>query len=202
MLQRKPSTAFLVLLNALVFLALLLPGLNPLGWLLAVPVTFVFVAASGVWHVIWLALDRRFQFHNVVRCVGFVLPVITLVLFPYLGLVPPEPINQQYPAISETESHQAFVLAKSNGWNVEIKDQGGRTLVDEQTDLVPYLNVYWIWGPNEIFWIYNSDDGRVHCWYADDRGRWQHELWGSGHTQETAADVGNPPQNLYPGYAR
>jgi hypothetical protein len=45
--RRKPSTAFLILLNALVFLALLLPGLNPIGWIKA--------PAAGCSETIWNA---------------------------------------------------------------------------------------------------------------------------------------------------
>lgn len=205
--QRKPSAAFLILLNALVFLTLLLPSLNPIGWILAIPATILFIALSGFWHTIWLYLDRRFQFYNVVRCVGFVLPVLALVLLPYLGVEPTRPINKQKPASSETGAYRSYVLAKTAGWTVEIQDQGGKTLHDEQTEFVPNLNVYWIWGPNDVFWLYNSDDGRVHCWYADSEeaeleDEWKHVVWGYGHDQETDADVGRPPEALYPDYAR
>lgn len=199
--RRKPSTGFLILLNALVFLALLLPGLNPIGWILAIPATIVFVAVSGVWQAIWVYLDRRFRFYNVLRCGGFVLPAMAHVVLPYLGVGPTRPINKQKPASSETGEYRAYVLAKSGGWTVEIQDQSGKTLHDEQTDFVPHLNVYWIWGPNDRFWIYNSDDGRVHCWYSKPDGAWQHVLWGYGHTQETDVDLGNPPKDLYPDYA-
>ncbi|MCO6046411.1 hypothetical protein NG895_21140 [Aeoliella sp. ICT_H6.2] len=200
--RRKPSTAYLIVLNALVFLALLLPGLNPIGWILAIPATIIFVALSGVWQGIWLHLDRRFRFYNVVRCVGFVLPATALVAFPYLGFEPTRPINKQKPASSETGEYLAYVLAKPGGWTVKIRDQAGKTLHDEKTEFVPHLTVYWIWGPNDILWLYNSDDGRVHCWYAKLDGTWQHVPWGYGHTQETDVEVGGPPENLYPDYAR
>lgn len=166
------------------------------------PATIIFVAVSGVWQTLWIYLDRRVRFHSIIRCVGFVLPVTTLVLLPYLGFEPSRPINKQKPAISENESYHAYVVAESSGWNVQICDQSGSTLHDEQTDFVSHFNVYWIWGPNEVFWLYNSDDGRIHCWYADGDDTWQHILWGYGHTQETDVDVGSPPESLYPDYAR
>lgn len=199
---RKPSTLFLIVLNALVFLVLLLPGLNPIGWILAIPATAIFVAASGVWQAIWAYLDRRFRFHNIVRCIGFVLPVISLAVLPYLGVEPSRPINKQKPALSTTGKHQAYVLARSGGWTVEIQDQSGKTLHEEQTDFVPHLSVYWIWGPNEQLWLYNSDDGRVHCWYPKSDGIWDHILWGCGHTKQTDVELGTPPPELYPDYAR
>ncbi len=199
---RKPSTAFLVALNILVFLVLLLPGLNPIGWILAVPVTAIFAAVSGVWQAIWVSLDRKFRFRNVVRCVGFVLPVTALVVLPYLGIEPSRSINKQKPAISPSGKHLAYVLAKSGGWTVEIQDQNGKSLHDEQTGFYPQFNVYWIWGTKEQFWLYNSDDGRVHCWYPGADGAWIHVLWGHGHTQETTEELGTPPPDLYPDYAR
>ena len=199
---RKPSVAFLILLNALMFLALHLPGLNPIGWALAIPATVNFVALSALWQALWGYFDSQFRFYNVVRCAGFVLPVIMLVVWPYLGVEPIRPINKLRPAPSENGAYRAFVLAKSNGWTVEIQDQSGKTLHKEQTEFVPYLNVYWIWGPNDRLWLYNSDDGNVHCWHRKPDGEWHHVRRGYGHRQETDVDLGNPPEGLYPDYAR
>ena len=199
---RKPSTAFLVVLNALAFLVLLLPGSNLFGLIIAVPMTAIFLAVSGVWQTIWAFLDRRFHFHNIVRCVGFVLPVTALVVLPYLGVRPTRPINKQRPAVSLSGKHKAFVLADSAVWHVQIQDQAGRTLRYDETDFISNFEVYWIWGPDERLWVYNSDDGCVHCWYAKLDGRWHRVRWGRGHSRETDVELGRPPDDLYPAYAR
>jgi hypothetical protein len=200
-LSRKPSTWFLVILNALIFLCLLLPGLNPIGWILAIPVTLVFVALSGVWHGAWIFLNRKFHLHSIIRCVGFVLPVLGLLALPYFGIEPDRPINKQKPAISDAGQFSAYVTAESGGWNVEILDSDGLSLLNEETEFVPHLNVYWIWGPENRLWLYNSDDGRVHCWH-DTGDDWIRTEWGYGKTRETKKDLGMPPPELYPDYAR
>jgi ribose/xylose/arabinose/galactoside ABC-type transport system permease subunit len=143
-ISRKPSAPFLVILNALIFLCLLLPGLNPVGWILAIPITLVFVAISGVWHGIWVFLTRKLRLHNIIRCVGFVLPVLCLAALPYLGIEPDRPINKQIPAPSESGRFSALVTAESDGWNVEIHGGDGLIVHDEKTEFVPHLNVYWI----------------------------------------------------------
>jgi hypothetical protein len=199
---RKPSTAFLVVLNALLFLALLLPPLNPMGLVLAIPVTALFLVVSGVWQAIWVFLDHKFGFHNIVRCFGLVFPATVFLVLPYLGVLPEQPINKQEPATSKTGKYKAYVHAKPGGWTVEIQDRTGKTLHVEQTDFVPHLNVYWIWGADERFWLYNSDDGSIHCWYARFDGAWQHVIWDHGHTRETDLNLGDPPTDLYPDYAR
>ncbi len=197
----KPSTLFLIILNALIFLCLLLPGLNPVGWILAVPMTLVFMAISGIWHGIWIFFNQKFHPHNIIRCLGFVLPVAGLVVLPYLGFEPSRPINKQKPAISESGQFSAFVIAEPSGWNVEIRNMDGLSLLDYKTEMIPHLNVFWIWGPADTFWLYNSDDGQVHCWHqiASD---WKHTVWGHGHKKKTKEDLGMPPFNLYPDYAR
>ena len=86
--SRRPSTAFLVALNALIFLALLLCGLMnacAMGRALAIPVTAIFLGVSGLWQALWADFNRRFRIHTVLRCVGFVLPVTLLVLWLLLG---------------------------------------------------------------------------------------------------------------------
>ena len=198
---RKPSTLFLVILNALIFLCLLLPSLNPVGWILAIPVSLIFVAISGIWHGIWVLLNRKFHLHNLLRSLGFVLPVLCLVVFPYLGIAPERPINKQNPAASESGRFLSRVTAGSGGWNVEILDGDGLVLLDEETEFVPHLNVYWIWGPADQFWLYNSDDGRVYCWHQTG-GNWKRTEWGHGQTKQTEQELGIPPKNLYPDYAR
>lgn len=201
--KRNPSTGFLVALNALLFLALLLPGANLFGLILAIPAFLVFVAFSGVWQTFWALLDRRFRFHNLVRCLGFVIPVIALIVLPLLGVEPPRQINKQRPAISQSAAHRAFVQAESKGWKIIIQDDHRETVHEELTEFVPHLNVYWIWGPGEILWLYNSDDGRVHCWRKSPTGmNWQHIEWGYGHTIETKKISESPPEDLYPDYAR
>ncbi len=200
---RKPSTAFLVTLNALVFLALLFPSfMNPFNWFIAIPGAAIFLTISGIWQAIWVYLDRRFHFHNFFRCSGFVLPVTVLFALSYLGVEPALPINKQRPAVSETGQYKAYVHANFSGWTVDIQDQNGIVLRNEQTDLLPHLNVYWIWGPNEQLWLYNSDDSEIHCRYAKSNGIWKHVLWGYGDTQKTNMKLGSPPENLYPDYVR
>lgn len=201
--KRHPSTGFLVALNALLFLALLLPGANLFGLILAIPVFLVFVVFSGVWQTFWVFLDRRFRFHNLVRCFGFIIPVVALVVLPLLGIEPPRQINKQRPAISQSALHRAFVQAESKGWKIIIQDHDRDTVHEEFTEFVPHLNVYWIWGAGEILWLYNSDDGRVHCWRESPTGgNWQHIEWGYGHTIETKQISESPPEDLYPDYAR
>ena len=93
------------------------------------------------------------------------------------------------------------MTAKSGGWNVEIQDSDGQTVHKEITEFVPHLNVYWIWGPSDRLWLYNSDDGRVYCWHQTG-GDWKRTEWGYGQTKETKLDFGETPLTLYPDYAR
>ena len=200
---RKPSTAFLVSLNALVFLVLVLQNLSPLLFFFILPVSAIFLGLSGFWQKIWLALDRRFRFHNIVRCAGFVLPVSALVILPHLGLnKAPRPLNQKCPATSRTGEHLAYVVAKPDGWTVEIQGENGDTLHREQTNFARQSDLYWIWGGNERLWIYNNDDDRVHCWYHEDGNGWRRVLWGHGFTKEADVEFGPPRKELFPRYAR
>jgi hypothetical protein len=121
-------------------------------------------------------------------------------VLPLLGLEPERPINKQRPAVSDSGLYYAYVRAGSGGWRIKIEDQDGATLYEEQTEFVPHLNVYWIWGPQDQLWLYNSDDGRVHCWTRQEDATWRHVQWGYGRVCETEEDVGVPPESLYPDY--
>lgn len=199
---RKPSTTFLVLLNGFAFFALLIPGLTPMMLALAPILLAIFLGLSGLWQLIWFYLDRRFRFHNAIRCIGFMLPVCALLAHAYLVEPGPNPINRQYPAISQSGKYSAYFKATYNGWVVEIQDPEGGTLHQELTEMIPDLAVYWLWDAKDHLWLYNSDDAGVHCWQEQSDKTWLHILWGYGSRQETRMDIGNPPDELHPDYAR
>jgi hypothetical protein len=202
--KRKPLTAFLIILNALVLPAFMLwtvlGVVSPFS-IIAIPGILIFGAISGIWEWIWVILNRRFRLNKIIWFIGFFLPVICVFLSSYLSVSHTPAVNQQQPAVSRTGTYKAYVHSNLiGGRTIEIKNRNGSTLYNEETDFAPNLSMYWIWGPNERLWLYNSDDDSVYVWKEQTDGKWHHVFWGYGHNKETQLELGSPPTELYPDY--
>jgi hypothetical protein len=180
-----------------------MPAMKSPFVILAIAGTIMFGFISGIWQGIWVILNRRLRFNKVVWFIGFFLPAICLLVLPYLTTSHTLAVNQQQPAVSRTGTYKAYVRSNLiSGWTIEIKNRNGSTLYNEETDFATNLSLYWIWGPNERLWLYNSDDGSVYVWQAKPDGKWQHIFWGHGPYKETQLELGSPPEELYPNFER
>jgi hypothetical protein len=84
-------------------------------------------------------------------------------------------------------------------WKVTISDQDGKLLYkDENSELVGYLNAYWLWDGQDRVWLYNSDTGQVFFWELSD-GEWPKTEWGHGRVGDIDRGL-TPPPELYPSY--
>lgn len=199
---KKPSTSFLILLNGLIFYGVLALNSNIFGLILGVFTTAVFMVFSGIWHGIVVFIEGKLHMNPALRTVAFLLPVITVLVLPTVGISPPQKINKQRPAVSPSGEFSARVGTRNGYWLIQISDRGGNEFHTEHTDFVSHLNVYWIWDQEDRFWVFNSDDQSVHCWHRDDEGDWHWLKCGSIYGKRTREDDLRPPEDLYPDYAK
>ncbi len=139
--RQRPSTAFLILLNALILLA---PSAIQ-GNLLS----FFFFPCSFIPLVVLLVIIhlivRKKQLHPMVRTFIFLLPVLFDVGLPALGLLP-QRINQQSPLTSPSGRYIATVPIRGGVWKVTLSDIHRNVLYrDDDSSFLGNFNVYWYW---------------------------------------------------------
>lgn len=84
-------------------------------------------------------------------------------------------------------------------WHVTIADPNGSVVYHDAEDKFAGIrNIYWMWGDDDVVWLYDSDDGSVYFYRSVD-GRWTRDRWGSGKTGHAELDIA-PPASLYPSY--
>ncbi len=201
----KPSTAFLVVLNGLLCFGTLAIGSNMLGVIFAIPATLLFMAISGILQLLFRrSIERKRILKPFPRILIYTSPWWILALLPFLGIHPPQSPNKKNPATSPSGNYIARIKAPPEGWTIRIKNVNSGKPWTETTDFVPHLNIYWHWDAEDRFWIYNSDDGVVHCMRIQpNTNNWIMEEWGSGRTKrEGISELMEPPEDLYPPYAR
>lgn len=197
---KKPSTWLLIFLNTFGFFALAVLSFRwPFGLLFAAVPTVIFTAVSGIWHGIVVLLERRWRLIPVVRTIAFLLPLMLVVGLPYVGVRPPQKINQQRPSVSPSGDYSAFVSAPGDNWKIRIKGKDGSDF-EETTDFIGHFNVYWHWDDQGRLWIYNSDDSALHFWHRDG-DTWKHVEWGWGREKKTSIEA-QPPEAVFPDYAK
>jgi len=195
----KPSTAFLIILNALIILGLCTIGGNIVGLFVGVA-TFIFLMIpSSIIHGLIYAVIRKKKLNTFLRSLLYLSPAILLIGFSVFAPKLPQKPNQKTPLMSPSESYILTVPIKAGVWNVTISDTDGNVLYEDNSDFLGHFNVYWYWDAEDRVWLYNSDDGRVYFW-ENVKGKWLKEKWGYGHTKEIERNI-YPPEQMYPHYA-
>lgn len=199
----RPSVAFLVIVNALLFFAMGAIGNHVLGILFLVPATLFFMAFSAVPQLLVRRfLEKRAYLKPVPRTLAYLSPLWLLFLLGALLPALPQAPNKQNPARSPDGQFEARFTSPAPGWDVVIRERRSGKKWKEETPFLPHLQIYWRWDAENRLWIYNSDDGRVHYLQAAE-GAWSmHEWgWGGAPSSESASEL-RPPNELYPSYAR
>ncbi len=84
-------------------------------------------------------------------------------------------------------------------WHVTIADPNGSIVYrDVEEKFAGIRNVYWMWGDEDIVWLFDSDDGTVY-YYQSTAGQWARHRWGHNRTGYAEGGVA-PPASLYLGY--
>lgn len=198
----RPSIAFLVLLNGLIFFALGAIGTHRFGILFHIPITLFFMILSLIPQgIVRLAVERRFYLKPGPRFVAYLSPLWLLVL---AGLVLPaaaRPPNKQNPTRSPDGHYEARFSSPDGGWKIVITDRQSKAKWKEETPFLSHLQIYWHWDANNRLWIYNSDDGRVHYLETANEGWRLHEWNGNLGRKNNTEVIPPPPYDLYPPYA-
>lgn len=192
----RPSTAFLIVLNGLIFMGLAVEGASPMGVLLAIPMTGLFMAFSLLPQliVLYIAEDKR-SLRPLPRTVAFLSPALLLAL---AAALIPQQDNKQNPAASPDSAYIAHVSLSPEWWLVRITDGKGVQEWIEMTPFVSHFSIYWKWDAQGRFWLYNSDDGRIYYVERLEDG-WTRRSWGSLYGVDEGVPPGvKPPEGLWP----
>lgn len=196
----KPTAALLIGLNAIILVAYVLHGVqNALQMYFTLPMLYVLLAISSLYHaILWLS-TRKKELRAVVRIPLYLLPVMLLV-FPNI-IIPAgtfDPPNQQPKLVSYDRKYTMKMDMKHNRWIVSIYDERGNKLYcDDNSSLRGQLNVYWTWDHDDRLWLYNSDDSFVYYWAKSPMG-WKKVCWSSESDKNIRRFY--PPKALYPKY--
>lgn len=198
----RPSIAFLVLINGLIFFAFGAVGNHTLGILFHVPTTAIFMLFSALPQT----LVHRFAERNrclkpVPRAFAYLSPILLLLLAGTLLPKGPQKPNHLNPAPSPDGRYEARFSSPSPGWDIVVVDTATGNKWKEETSFMPHLQIYWRWDVNNRLWIYNSDNAGVHFLEPDVEG-WTLKDWGWSHTAASGMGHLTPPAELYPEYAR
>jgi hypothetical protein len=198
-----PSTAFLVILNSVLFFALNAIGANVLGIILAVMTTLMFAVVSGLIHLmIRLGVEKGRFLAPIPRTLVYLGPLWGLLLLSLVLPKSPDLPNQVTPSTSPSGNYRVSVRAPIGGWEFAVQSLKDQQKWTVETPIMSHFNVYWMWDAEDRLWIYNSDDGGISFLErtADD---WVESKWGYSRTKDPdfPRDI-RPPESLYPEYAR
>ncbi len=139
-----------------------------------------------------------------------VLALLLVFIFGCSQRQPPFP-NQQQPLISPSGRYVLTVPIEENRvtpeyyntsvWKVTISDRDGNLLyMENDSEFVGILNIYWIWDDEDRVWLFNSDTSCIFFWEFVN-GEWVKTKWGYGQVQEINRNL-SPPLELYPTYVQ
>ena len=128
-------------------------------------ISFFFFIAGIIY---WIACLRSIflgdlNWKNRQFLVGTILILIILSLnFGKIIISGHEKNNQQTQCPSLDSQYSANIQVESGWWRPVINDRHGKTLYKEERDIFRgNLKIYWGWDAKNVFWIYNSDNGKI-----------------------------------------
>lgn len=198
--RQKPSTCFLIILNALIILGLCTVGGTLVGIFVGVIIFAFLMIPSSIIQGITYAIIRKKKLNPFLRSFLYLIPCILLLILAVFGPKPPQKPNQKTPSTSPSGAYVLTVPIKHGCWTVTISDPQGNVLYKDESDFMGHFNVYWCWDAEDKVWLYNSDDGRVYFW-ENINGKWRKDKWGHSHTKESDRDI-HPPEQVYPHYEK
>lgn len=194
-----PSTAFLVVLNGVLFFAMLSIGASfPFGVLFAAFTMLPFMLGSGLVQIlVWLVFEWHRVLAPVPRTVLYLSPLwVVIILGMALPKPPPLP-NQVSPSTSPSGLYEVSVRAQG-GWEFHIRSTNDQKKWTVETAIMSHFSVYWVWDAQDRLWIYNSDSARVSFLRRTVDG-WQTVTWGYSRTRDAEFTENlQPPEALYP----
>lgn len=188
--KKRPTTPFLISLNALLFLGMMAFGANIFGQVIAVIFTLVYVGVCGLWHGTIVLIEKRFVFHPTLRAFLFLSPLFLLLFLPVApGAVP----NQITPLQSPSGEYELRVRSHRY-WDLEIRDL--RTFERQlfETEFPGHYPIYWQWDDEDRLWVFAGETWRVYFWELTD-GEWQRNEYTPAEHPEL-----EPPDAIFPDY--
>ena len=199
----KPSTAFLITLNGLIFFGLLVIDATIFGLILAIPSTMIFMLISGILQlIIRHTIERRRFLLPLPRFAAYLSPLCLPILLSLISPSPFQEANQKSPTRSPDGTYEARISAPTAGWKIKISEVGGKKDWIKQTEFVSHLNIYWAWDADNRFWIRNSDDGSIY-FIEKRKNNWNTARWGNeweGKTEDNIPTDIAPPKELLSSY--
>jgi hypothetical protein len=198
--QSEQERGRLQALNSLLLLVLCvyLARNSFFGLILALPLFFLLFAASTIYHLLAVWVDRRVSLSLPVRLLLYLLPVLTVSGGLLIAAWMPQPPNRRTPAVSPSSAYVLTMPIEQGLWRVTIRDRKGKLLYRDDSEFIGQLSVYWTWDDQDRVWLYNSDDSAVYFWEKTPHG-WRRIHWGHGRKREIPREL-TPPAALYPDY--
>jgi hypothetical protein len=199
MTRPSPSTAFLVIINALLLLGYAFYGTqNGLQMFFNIAIFVMLFVVASIYHLILWLCTRKRTLRNRVRIPLYILPAALVIIQCFALPKAPELPNQQPRLASGDKQYTMHMDMKDNRWTVSIYDRHGKKLyTDSDSDFRSQCNVYWMWDSENRLWLYNSDDSFVWYWTKTQTG-WKKVYWGNGIEEKKESFY--PPKALYPKY--
>jgi len=199
----SPSTSFLIILNGLLFFSLCVISSNILGLILAIPLSFGFILASGIPHLFFrLVVEKKRFLAPFPRIAVYTSPFLVICVLLFLLPSSAQKVNQTSPLVSPSGKYQVTVSSPAMGWKFIIETTDKEQRWELATFFAPQFNVYWVWDTEDRLWTYNSDDGGV-AYFSNEHSEWRQREWHADVVPATDLPAGiRPPDLLYPDYAR
>ena len=198
--QKKPLTWLLILINSgILFLISIWSAKWPLGYISAFFITGWLIAFSSIWHGLIAVIERRISFPPIVRSLFFLFPVIVVLVLSAYSSHLPQPINQQFPAISPSKKYQASFTSPDDYWHLKITGTDIQSF-EKTTTYIGHFSIYWLWDNDDRLWVYNSDVQFLYFWHFVD-GNWVEAEYGLEGEKNPSFDF-SPPEDVYPYYAK
>ena len=213
-IKQKPRIRILIIINIVLwcaYFALCAKDSNLFGLIILTMNLIVILTLTTIGQVIIHFCLCQKRIHPFVRILLFFIPSLALIIFTYLL---PEPLglpnqvqNQKSPSgnyILTVPIEKSIATSNYHGyrvWMVTIRNVNNKIeYKDKESNFLGHFNSYWVWDKDDRVWLYNSDNGNVYFWEKLNE-TWEKHHWGQNHTRQISRDL-NPPEILYPGYAR
>lgn len=118
------------------------------------------------------------------------------------SMAAPEPEAINYPAnrnpflTSPSGKYILSIPVDEPDWKITIYDPENRSLFLDESEFTGHGQAYWLWGENDILWLYDAKTDSVYFWEKKNDS-WNAQKWGSRSQSSSDREL-TPPAGLFP----